>query len=219
MADAPATFEAWLDETFGRAVAGEHYPAFVHRDVRDWPEPVGDHLALAWLTRLFENPSEELRYFSDAQIAAGLWELGPSDAHCVYNRDLPIAGRLRLIRSVATFFRDFFDPRCLPKLAHLDRDVTEPLNGICYMWWEVITWGWAKDDPDADRLKDADLEVMEQVLELPNPACQESALHGLGHMVRHSSRAAGIIEAYLASPDHPPELDAYARAALSGCIQ
>jgi hypothetical protein len=219
MAQAPASFEEWLDETFGRAVAGEHYPAFVHRDVRDWPEPVADHSALAWLIRLFENSTEELRYYSDAQIAAGLWELGPGDAHCVYSRDLPIAERLRLIRSVATFFRDFFDPRCLPKLSHLDREVTEPLNGICYMWWEVITWGWAKDDPDAEQLRTTDLDVMEQVLRLPNPACQESALHGLGHMVRHSSRAAGIIEAYLATSSSVPDLDAYARAALSGCIQ
>jgi hypothetical protein len=132
---------------------------------------------------------------------------------------LPIADREWLVGSVARFFRDFFEPRCMPKLAHLDTQYTEPLNGICYMWWEVITWGWAKDDPDAERIKAADLDVMEQVLSLPNPACQESALHGLGHMARHSDRARAIITGYLARADVPPGLEAYARSALTGCIQ
>src|SRR4030095_8363941 len=113
----------------------------------------------------------------------------------------------------------FFEPRCLPKLSHLDKDRTEPLNGICYMWWEVITWGWAMDDPDAERLKSKDLDVMEAVLQLPNPACKESALHGLGHMVRHSGRAFEIIDRLLAdSADLDPGLRDYARGARSGCI-
>lgn len=220
MPPAPATFEAWLDETFGRAVTGDHFPQFVHRDVGEWPDPVPDELALGYLTRLFEHSEEALRYYSDRQIAAGLWELGPGDAHCVYNRGLPIEARERLVGSVATFFRDFFDRRCSPKLSHLDREYTEPLNGICYMWWEVVTWGWAKDDPDAERLAARDLDVMETVLRLPNPACKESALHGLGHMVRRQPRAQAIIDRFLAEEkDISPELAGYARAAATGCIQ
>jgi len=212
------SFEQWLDETFGRAVSGEWYPQFVPAD--EWPDPVADHLLVDHLTRLFEQPDDALRYYSDKQIAAGLWELGPGDAHCVYNPEIAIEARERLIRSVATFFRDFFDVRCIPKLSHLDKVETEPLNGICYMWWEVITWGWAKDDPDAERLKTADLDVMEAVLRLPNPACKESALHGLGHMVRHSDRALEIIERFLSSAtDLDAALIQYAEAARSGCIQ
>ena len=120
------TFEQWLDDTFGRAVSGECYPQFVPDG--QWPEPVTDRLAVEYLTQLFEHPATALRYFSDRQIAAGLWELGPGDAHCVYNADIPFDARARLIGSVATFFRDFLDPRCLPKLSHLDREQTEPLN-------------------------------------------------------------------------------------------
>ena len=212
------SFEQWLDETFGRAVCGELYPQFVPLD--EWPDPVADHLLVDHLTRLFEQPDEALRYFSDRQIAAGLWELGPGDAHCVYNPEIAIEARERLIGSVATFFRNFFDPRCLPKLSHLDKVETEPLNGICYMWWEVITWGWVKDDPHAERIKSKDLEVMEAVLRLPNPACKESALHGLGHMVRHSDRALETIDRFLAdSAGHDAALLDYARTASSGCIQ
>ena len=220
MPDSPATFEHWLDETFGRAVAGETYPQFVHREVEEWPDPVPDARALEYLTRLFENPEESLRYFSDRQIAAGLWELGPGDAHCVYNRDIPIAARERLVGSVVIFFRDFFDKRCLPRLSHAASEHISPLNTACYMWWEMITWGWAKDDPDAGRITAKDLEVMEAVLRLPNPACKEAALHGLGHMVRQSDRAFAIIDGFIEGPSGPdPALLDYARAARSGCIQ
>jgi hypothetical protein len=216
----PASYEAWLDETFGRAVEGEGYPAFVWRDVSEWPDPVPDHLALEYLTRLFDKSEEALRYYSDRQIAAGLWELGPGDAHCVYNRAIRIDAREHLIGSVATFFRDFFNSRCAPMLSHGATEHISPLNSICYMWWEVITWGWAKDDPDAERLSSRDLDVMEVVLQLSNPACREAALHGLGHMVGHRDRAGAIIDRFLAeAADASPELLAYARAARTGCIQ
>ena len=217
---APSSFEAWLDETFGRAVTGDWYPAFVERDVDDWPESVADTEAVQYLTRLFEHSEESLRYYSNSQIAAGLWELGPGEAHCVYNHEIAIEARERLVGSVATFFGDFFDKRCLPRLSHADRDYTEPLNGICYMWWEVITWGWAKGDRDAERLKSKDLDVMDTVLRLPNPACKEAALHGLGHMASYSDRAGGIIDRFLEkASDERPELLDYARSARNGCIQ
>ena len=215
----PASFEEWLDETFGRAVTGDDYPQFVHRDVREWPEPVPDERALEYLTRLFEHPQHTLRYFSDRQIAAGLWELGPGDMHCVHNRGMALDARERLIGSVEIFFRDFFNLRCVPKLAHLDTEHTEPLNGICYMWWEVIPLGAAEGDPDAERLNGKASDVLEAVLSLPNPACKEAALHGLGHSVRKDGRAAAIIERFLAKIDLDPALDRYARSALSGCIQ
>ena len=213
-------FETWLDETFGRAVTGDDYPSFVHRDVSEWPDPISDDLAADYLTRLFKNSVQVLRFFSDRQIAAGLWELGPGDSHCVYNHDIPIDARERLVGSVATFFRDFFDRRCIPKLAHLEMECNEPLNGICYMWWEVVTWGWGRDDPDAAWLTARDLDVMEAVLKLSNIACKEGALHGLGHMARYSDRACAIIDRFLAEPaDANSELLRYARAARTGCIQ
>lgn len=212
------TFQQWLDETFGRAVNGETYPQFVSRD--EWPAPVADHLALDFLTRLFTEPASALLYYSDGQIAAGLWELGPGDAHCIYNSDIGIEERLRLVGSVATFFRKFFDPRCVQALSNAAAEHVSPLNTICYMWWEVISWGWVRDDPDADRIVAADLDVMEAVLKLPNPACREAALHGLGHLAGRNGRALEIIDSFIArARGADPELLAYARAARGGCIQ
>ena len=107
-------FETWLDHRFGRAVSGEWHPRFI--EGAECPDPVPGHLAVDYLTRLFENSEEALRYYSDRQIACGLWELGPGDAHCIYNPAIPFERRERLIGSVATFFREFFDRRCLPSV-------------------------------------------------------------------------------------------------------
>jgi hypothetical protein len=62
---------------------------------------------------------------------------------------------------------------------------------------------------------------MRETLRLPNPACQESALHGLGHWAHaYPAFAAATIDAYLAAnPTLRPELARYAEAARSGCIQ
>jgi hypothetical protein len=212
-------FEEWLDRTFGRAVTGEWYPQFVDSD--EWPEPVSDERAIEYLTRLFEHSEESLRSFSDRQISCGLWELGPGDAHCLYNQKLPAEARERAVGAIATFFRDFFNSRCNPTLGHLDKDHTAPLNSICYMWWEVIPYGAAPDDPDAKRLNNNALDVLEAILQLPNPACKESALHGLGHLAHYrDGKVELIIDRFLANePDQSPELEQYARAARTGCIQ
>jgi hypothetical protein len=145
--------------------------------------------------------------------------LGPGDIHCVYNRALSVDARERLIASVASFFRDFFDPRCLPKLSHAETGHVSPLNTICYMWWEVIHMGAAGDDPAAERLNGRAMDVMEAVLWLPNPACKEAALHGLGHIIHRSDHACAIIDHYLAEAVLTPDLASYARSARSGCIQ
>lgn len=217
---APATFEAWLDETFGRAVAGESNPQFIYRDVMEWPAPVSDADALRYLIQVFEQPEDSLRYFSDRQIAAALWELGPRDAHCVYNRDILTQDRMRLVASVEIFFRDFLDRRCAPALSHAADEHISPLNSACYMWWENIIMGGSEEDPDAARLYDKNLDVMEAVLGLPNPACKEAAIHGLGHEVPRSDRARAIIERFLSNPAGVDfKLIQYASTASSGCIQ
>ena len=212
------SYEMWLDETFGRAVTGDSYPQFVPAD--DWPDPVCEELAVQYLTRLFENSEVALRFYSDRQISCGLWELGSGDAYSVYDQSIPVEERERLIGSVATFFRDFFDKKCVPKLSHARTEHISPLNTICYMWWEVICMGGAKDDLNAERLNERDLDVMESVLQLPNPACTEAALHGLGHVIHRSDRALSIIDGFLKEAAHlDPDLLQYARAARTGCIQ
>lgn len=60
--------------------------------------------------------------------------------------------------------------------------------------------------------------VMRQCLELSNPACVESGLHGLGHLAAsHADIAVPIIDAYL-KKGAPKELLEYAKMARTGMI-
>jgi hypothetical protein len=75
-------------------------------------------------------------------------------------------------------------------------------------------------DPALPALHDAALSAMGDILRLDSIACQESALHGLGHRNQLAgARVAEIVDAFLArSANARPELLAYARAAGLGCV-
>jgi hypothetical protein len=62
---------------------------------------------------------------------------------------------------------------------------------------------------------------MRSTLARPNPACQKSALHGLGHWADvYPEFTAATIDGYLAAnPKLRPELVRYAQAARTGRIQ
>jgi hypothetical protein len=88
------------------------------------------------------------------------------------------------------------------------------------MWWDIFPVGGPAGDPDGGAMDQAILSVMEGMLDLPSPACRESALHGLGHWhTRHSDQVGAIIDGFLSQHTGlRPELAAYARAARTGCV-
>jgi hypothetical protein len=66
------TYEDWLEHAFGREVHIQQTAWFFDHDCDWWdPEPA---FAVACLTRLFEHPDPALRWFSDSQIAQGLYK-------------------------------------------------------------------------------------------------------------------------------------------------
>jgi hypothetical protein len=73
---------------------------------------------------------------------------------------------------------------------------------------------------DRQALQLAALETMAAILRLDSIACQESALHGLGHWHRVFPEAveSGIDEYLSLHPSARPELLTYARGARWGCI-
>ena len=87
------------------------------------------------------------------------------------------------------------------------------------MWWDTSPLIGS----DEDEIIEACLSVMEFCLYLPNIACQESALHGLGHLEyedKWGDRCRKIIDTFLGSKaKNLDELEAYARAAYHGQIQ
>jgi hypothetical protein len=84
------------------------------------------------------------------------------------------------------------------------------------MWWDMI----ALPD-DTARMTGVVLDVLRECLRLPSQACQEGALHGLGHLSYRSRREVeAIIDGYLRrEPGLHPALRSYARSAREGSVQ
>jgi hypothetical protein len=215
-------FNDWIEHAFSHEVRFQRTAWYFDLDCDYWnPAPVE---AVDYLTRLFENSGPALRHFSDAQIAQGLTYLvstsASGDNGWLYSTDVPIAMRLRCIEAVATLFSDLFAPRCTPHLSHLSEKEAGPLNGVCYMWWDEFPCIALPGDPHFGLLHESALSAMEGIVCLASVACQESALHGLGHWQhRHKDRVSQIIDRFLqTNPGLDPRLVTYAHSARCGCV-
>jgi hypothetical protein len=212
-------YQAWLRHVF------DHEPS-TDTDHWYWKEPdswwqvtPADQVTL--LTRLFEDPVPALSGFSDDQIAEGL-EYLVNDVIAGYceglrNAEIPLETRLRGISAMFDLFEKLFERRCVPALSHLDEEPGNKLNVLCYMWWDIIPFhGFHSTKP----IDEACQIVLCKTLQLPNIACQEAALHGLGHWVpAYAEFSRRTIDAFLATNSNlRAELVTYAEAARVGCI-
>jgi hypothetical protein len=215
------SFADWVAHMFDHPASGPQWYADV--DAPYWVGPPA--VAIAYATRLFEDPLAPLASYGDAQVNQGLWYLisnGGSDCMTtLYDATVPLPDRVRCVRAFGTVFRDLFLPRCTPHLSHRDEPDCGALNAVCYMWWDLLPLIGAPEDRTRADLDRAALDVMTDELALPSVACQESALHGLGHWHRGYPREVeSIVDAFLrAHGDSRPELMAYARSARAGCVQ
>jgi hypothetical protein len=139
---------------------------------------------------------------------------------CLDEPNLAIAIREAVVRSCENLFRELFVPRCSPHLSHRNCPGAAPLNSICYMWWDVMPVYGGPNPQDQAVLHRAALETMEAILAFDSIACQESALHGLGHWhSRYPAETEAIVARYLTShPLLPEPLRIYARSARCGCV-
>jgi hypothetical protein len=85
----------------------------------------------------------------------------------------------------------------------------------------VACFGGPPGEREGNLLEDAVLDVLEDTLAIPHAACQEGAIHGLGHRIgRHPARAPAILDRWLRTgPARDVRLRSYAEAAKTGCIQ
>jgi hypothetical protein len=128
--------------------------------------------------------------------------------------------RQRVLRSFVPLFRDVMAVRCSPVMASESESASSALNSACYMWWDLICLvGNEEDDPD---LLQEVPRVLEALLAIDHVACQESAIHGLGHWAFYQSEpAVSVLERYLERADSQglrPEMVEYAEHAMSGMI-
>lgn len=175
------------------------------------------------MTRVFAAADRLLAPYSDAQVAHGLSYLTNNACGSVIfdvtGDGVGPAARRAWAASLGALYATVFGPRCRPLLGHLSEGgLDHPLNTVCYMLWDVLPVAGGGDDRDG--VDAALLDAMSAGLAQPNPACQESALHGLGHWARACpGEVERRIDRWLAAAAPArPELVAYARAARTGCV-
>ncbi len=163
----------------------------------------------------FERAGELLAPFPDNQLNQGFWRLNITVAEAA--KATP-----RVVRSFVPLFEQLMASRCTPHLGHLCEEGGSPLNESCYMWWDSLRFDlWYGTSWTS--LHDEIFATQRRLLAIPHDACRESALHGLGHLVReYPDRRpilAGCIDEFLiASPNLRPELATYAGQAKAGRI-
>jgi len=219
---APTDYKGWLEHVFNRPVTKPEW-FFAATAEAGWEPAENDFLT--YVAQAFEGPEAAFRGFSDAQIAQGLnYLISPScsnDVFALKDGTISWPKRQRAVRAILTLFRDLFAKRCPAVISSIDEKGGGPLNGVCYVWWDVFP---LHGDPQKSEQKDLDHEVMvvmQKTLELDHIACQESALHGLGHWAHsYPERVEKIVDEFLTHNENlRPELKQYALQARSGKVQ
>jgi hypothetical protein len=168
------------------------------------------------------EPAAAAEGFTDAELNRLLYiaSNGLSDyMFALLDASVPLDARLRCLRALSVVYRDLFAPRCSPHLSHLDEPGVGDLNLVCYMWWDICPIGAPLHDPDHDAVNRVALDVMIDALALDSIACQESALHGLGHWhPEDAGEMTTIVDRFIAAhPSMRPELLVTERLAAAAC--
>lgn len=210
------SFEEWRDIVF-RGDPEKIDPWWSSLEGDQWDQP--NHV-VDYLTRLCGDPVPALDGLTDVQINKGLSHLVGTWSH-LYSTRVTTERSVACISAIYHLYERVFAPRCAPILSHLNEPGGNDLNGICYMWWDEIAIHVKRWDRERREMDQAMINVMRRTLALPNVACQESALHGLGHNIRgYRDQVGGIIDEYLAAnPGLRPELRLYAENARIGQVQ
>lgn len=215
------TFEQWIDGIFDHPVTKPEWYWAPEADtcVEDDDETNADYLA-----RLFADSDRLLRRFDNAQVSRGLEMIVSSScsehSYSITGGHASWPTRQRAIRAIFDVYAKCFANRCSESLGHYE-DIPNPLNYICYMWWDVFpAWGDPKDTESAHEV-DEYIGVMERCLSLKHHACLEGALHGLGHWQSiFPEKVEPIIDQFLQERnDLRPDLVVYARRARKGAVQ
>ena len=208
------TFQEWLDTHFDHPY---EYGYFLDID----PLDISSLEHITFITQAFENAEEVFDSYSNGQLKQGLWFLA-GDMHDLSDRfgsGLDWAVRQRCIQSFKALNEGLFAKRCSPELsAYKNPAPDNPLNMICYMWWDIFAF-WESIEADSTNRVDAEfLSVMAYCLKIDHVAVIEGALHGLSHLPNHRQQVQRIVGDFLKSSQKiDPTLKQYAQAATHGC--
>lgn len=177
------------------------------------------------VTTFFRTAGSLAARYTPEELKDLLWKFAGETGflNVVFEERLPLEGRLECITSIKCMYLDLFQKHCTRGLSHGLREYPpdfSPLNGICYMWWDIFpSWG-APDNPQQRDVDQRILALLSELLEIEHEACRESALHGLGHWHLHyPGDSEKIVDRFLSSNHALPEkLKNYALAARCGCV-
>jgi hypothetical protein len=206
----------WVRHVFDRPTTSAFDTAEPHSE----PAPLP---ALDLMTSLFSRARSLLQPYTVDQVDQGLrylLDLGSSGyMFHVVDPELPWPQRERCLASMELLFTDYFAQLCLDTLEHT-ATTSQPLNGVCYMWWDLFPTSGRPSEPQHANTDRFILSLLERLLRLPSVACQESALHGLGHW--HHAYPNHVEAAIAVFLEAKPQLDAalrrYAESARVGCV-
>jgi hypothetical protein len=185
---------------------------------QDSPEHIATLVADA-----FECAGELLARYTDAQLNQGFWYLVSASCSdfmfALVEPEVPLATRLRALRSLVPLFEQVMAVRCSPHLSHLDEKPANPLNAACYMWWDILPIHGKPEEPERAEFDAEVLRVLPRLLSIPHDACRESALHGISEWQLYYPSIADAVDEFLAgAPGLRPELVAYAQRAKVGNV-
>ena len=208
-------FPRWLEEIFTRPV-----------DESIWYLHGGRHHAddeqrrVEFVTRLFTNTTRYLPgKFTQEQIHRGLWALSGTGGflECtMMDSRIPLDSRLHCIAAMPNLFAEFFREN-------------DYLGIIAFMWWEALVWeiedGLANEPyrPDEtprnlEAIERTIIAALRKILQMELRICQESALHGIGHLHDALIRKDLIDDFLRTNPALDPEIRSYALECLTGDI-
>jgi hypothetical protein len=216
--------QEWITYILDHPVADPEW--YRSEDAPEWQGAPEDALTL--IAETFEHGGELIARFTDAQLNQGFWflvgDLGPRFKDTLVDSQIPLAMRLRALRSFVPLFEQLMAIRCSPHLSHLaEQAAANPLNSACYMWWDLLRFPllelYGPAEAERDLFHSEILVILRRLLAIPHDACRESTLHGLGHWAHHYPQAAEIVDEFVSNtPGLRPELVAYAERARIGKV-
>ena len=214
-----ASLPKWIAHVFDHPVAETAWHWSL--DAPSWRGSAGQ--TVTYIAETFERSGELLARFTDAQLNQGFWYLVSGSCSglmfALVQPAVPLEHRLRALRSFVPLFEQVIAARCSPHLSHLDEQPSNPLNGACYMWWDVLPIYGMPDDPERAEFDAEVLRVLQRLLSIPHDACRESALHGVSEWRLYYPSAERLVDDWLAqTPGLRPELVSYAQRAKVGGV-
>ena len=187
---------------------------------------IGNVELARYMERLFHTSGELPKTWSYRALNRGIWYVGGTQSEYSLRvcKGVPLKQQQLTIAAVKTLYADLFKPSCPDHFGHLDAgpEPPNPLSSACYMLWDMDGGIGTLAARGNATVRDAAYDVLRHALDLDSLACNESALHGLGHLHHvHGKRATRLVDGFLARRGKaiPVELRRYAEAARIGRVQ